>query len=1059
MATPPTVVKLDLYDLCEKRVGPKSFLTDLPDALALVEFVQNYYIPFGVGTFVDVKYADKWYIGEIIFDDGNRNYKINFNDGARVLTLNLDTDMTALDPFAKGGIQYWRFSKMPNQEDVDKLNEANTAANEELTKATAAVKAALKEGQNIAANNTANVKAAVTKNASDAEVKAVREAGFAEFKKANLKADAANAKWAKATADASAANAELTKATAAASTALKNLKKLKDKSPIQFAESLDEFGLNSILTIFKSNKYIIFYGLFRILMACDAIHDFLGGRGFNNCKDFNGAATSAGDIKLAFRNGIVDAVIDSFKTLFIIPTVLALFNGIGSSATGSSSDPVPTPPTAETLANALLHVCLRIIELNNLNTNQKPNQKITLDRKISLKQNLMDNLTSDADAKKLSNIIIDAIGVRKVSGNIQRNDYKTGFPTIVDTHEAIDSYYNPNIPQYWKGDIECRVDAIKDRNHFIPVIIGLWNTANITTANGLKNLDPNNMIENAIQTWINNFAYNNIDKVRDVYSTFRKINIERDASTNFDASFVDSLTKTSSCLTSGSNCDEYKNITFEIKCGVVPILFCSLTPESESTFEGRKTFAKEVLNVATVALNEAVKKNQTKAVKDDLKIAKINAANEIPKKRKITLNVTNYFGAIPSGASSSASASSPAGVNFYNIDGNNQLLGVNKIAIQICANQTNIVQQSWSKTLGDFLQIMTYLHIGKEKAPPLPPSAKMFITLDIIASNIACLFDKFVFLEDPANKKYEILPTVGADADEALANAEDEAAKDEEMVKMVAALTAATGAKNKDEAGEVMIASAIALFERTYGGTYIYIPKKMTPEPAKTTKVNIMSQDQLKWYLSPATSSFGSRNKSNFGKKIKAAISQARAYLKKNQFGKKTINLLPVNELRTKLNSVGIKTYVLKSGKKVNLSLRQLQSAANYFKKLQISCKNAGIKLMYNRNGKYYYKSYSRLVNESRKIGKSGKSNKINAMDVNELRTRLNSVGIKTYVLKSGKKVNLPLIQLQRAANYFKKLQIRCKNAGIKLMYKRNGKYYYKSYTRLMSETKRNKFG
>jgi len=208
--------------------------------------------------------------------------------------------------------------------------------------------------------------------------------------------------------------------------------------------------------------------------------------------------------------------------------------------------------------------------------------------------------------------------------------------------------------------------------------------------------------------------------------------------------------------------------------------------------------------------------------------------------------------------------------------------------------------------------------------------------------------------------------------------------------------------------------------------------------------------------------SFGSRNKSNFGKKIKAALVQARAYLKKYPFGKKKINTIPVNELRTKLNSVGIKTYVLKSGKKVNLSLRQLQSAANYFKKLQISCKNAGIKLMYNRNGKYYYKSYSHLVNESRKsrkIGKSGKSNKINAMDVNELRTRLNSVGIKTYVLKSGKKVNLPLIQLQRAANYFKKLQIRCKNAGIKLMYKRNGKYYYKSYTRLMSETKRNKFG
>jgi hypothetical protein len=222
-----------------------------------------------------------------------------------------------------------------------------------------------------------------------------------------------------------------------------------------------------------------------------------------------------------------------------------------------------------------------------------------------------------------------------------------------------------------------------------------------------------------------------------------------------------------------------------------------------------------------------------------------------------------------------------------------------------------------------------------------------------------------------------------------------------------------------------------------------------------------MTTEQLTRYLS----SFG-RKSSYFGKKIKTALNQAREYLKKNSFGKKKINKLTVNELRTKLNSVGIKTYALKSGKKVNLNLRQLQYLANSFKKLQIQCKNAGIRLMYNKNGKYYYKTYSRLMTESSKTSKTSKTSKITTMHVNELRTKLNSVGIKTYTLKSGKKVNLNLRQLKYLANSFKKLQIRCKNMGIRLMYNRNGKNYYKSYSRLVTESRNsrnsrrsNKFG
>ena len=54
MTTPPTVVNLDLCKMCEKRVGTDSFLADLQSILSEVEFVPAYYIPFGVGTIVDI---------------------------------------------------------------------------------------------------------------------------------------------------------------------------------------------------------------------------------------------------------------------------------------------------------------------------------------------------------------------------------------------------------------------------------------------------------------------------------------------------------------------------------------------------------------------------------------------------------------------------------------------------------------------------------------------------------------------------------------------------------------------------------------------------------------------------------------------------------------------------------------------------------------------------------------------------------------------------------------------------------------------------------------------
>lgn len=82
------------------------------------------------------------------------------------------------------------------------------------------------------------------------------------------------------------------------------------------------------------------------------------------------------------------------------------------------------------------------------------------------------------------------------------------------------------------------------------------------------------------------------------------------------------------------------------------------------------------------------------------------------------------------------------------------------------------------------------------------------------------------------------------------------------------------------------------------------------------------------------------------------------------------------------------------------------------------------------------------------------KTNKIRSMSIEELKSKLKSVGINiTKLSNSGKKLQLTQKEMEKKAHLFKNLQIRAKKFGIKLMYKsRTRGYMYKSYTRLMNE-------
>jgi hypothetical protein len=91
-----------------------------------------------------------------------------------------------------------------------------------------------------------------------------------------------------------------------------------------------------------------------------------------------------------------------------------------------------------------------------------------------------------------------------------------------------------------------------------------------------------------------------------------------------------------------------------------------------------------------------------------------------------------------------------------------------------------------------------------------------------------------------------------------------------------------------------------------------------------------------------------------------------------SDFGKKSNKMKNMSneELKTKLKSVGINiTKLSKSGKRLNLTHKEMEKKANLFKNLQLRVKKIGIKLMYkSRTRGYIYKTYTRLMNELNKM-------------------------------------------------------------------------------------------
>tara|TARA_Y100001970_G_scaffold293484_1_gene440615 strand:- start:5302 stop:7041 length:1740 start_codon:yes stop_codon:yes gene_type:complete len=232
---------------------------------------------------------------------------------------------------------------------------------------------------------------------------------------------------------------------------------------------------------------------------------------------------------------------------------------------------------------------------------------------------------------------------------------------------------------------------------------------------------------------------------------------------------------------------------------------------------------------------------------------------------------------------------------------------------------------SMFKTMGDFLQLMTFLCIETKcdqfrgLTPDLVNSISAFISFDIICYEMGSIFSRFVVGETSDKGSNALITGMSIYLRE----------------DMVAAVTLAGYSRKAFNINR----------------------KKRARREAEQAAVKSLMQLPIS-FSSPSLieTSPGSMDTSSFGKKSNK------------------LNSMSNEELKRKLHSVGINVTKLSSkGKRLPLTRKEMEKKAMAFKNLQLRAKKYKIKLMYKskRRG-YVYKSYARLMNDiNRKLGKN----------------------------------------------------------------------------------------
>ena len=287
----------------------------------------------------------------------------------------------------------------------------------------------------------------------------------------------------------------------------------------------------------------------------------------------------------------------------------------------------------------------------------------------------------------------------------------------------------------------------------------------------------------------------------------------------------------------------------------------------------------------------------------------------------VKLLMQSYFGKTPPGGSLAVSGAK----NSIGETGNS----VNGIVSAILQQKATIADENTfndsafflmgSKTMGDFLQIMTFLHSTRVY------KNAFFLTFDISCAEIASMFHKNVFLENTFNSR-----DIEGKLLSGLVYFRDDIQRDEELKKPANVLMQLQKDGIRQNNDSFAAASALA-------------------ELGSST--DTMMSDWLPPmynFVYPDGNSGGTkRSRNGFGKK------------------KPKVKNLPNKALMTKLKSVGIKITKKQGKRRVYLSRPELIKRATAFRNLQLRAKKLKVRIMYkNKKGKYVYKTAKRLMND-----------------------------------------------------------------------------------------------
>lgn len=279
----------------------------------------------------------------------------------------------------------------------------------------------------------------------------------------------------------------------------------------------------------------------------------------------------------------------------------------------------------------------------------------------------------------------------------------------------------------------------------------------------------------------------------------------------------------------------------------------------------------------------------------------------------VTLNVTSYFN------------KDCSDINISNDLNNNSVENLTQRAMM---GGENHYKYSVFKTMGDFLQIVSFLHSKTYN--------KLYISFDILSSEICSLFSKFSFYEANESKERQDLIKYGLN------------------VYMT-----------DEEINDQLVASGLMFLQQE---GVEFTPTQYAIEMAKKA-----AQSGLKYaqkvredYLGTPISKGHGRGSSS----LRPPRSPPRGQLKFGKKPKVSIRNTSTRVLKAKLKSVGVPVTKVVRGKRMKLTRKQLEMRAEAFKRLQIRCQKKGINLTFVSKKGRKYKSAKRLLNDLKRKSK-----------------------------------------------------------------------------------------